>query len=214
MAAYLSPFLLWLAIGMVASALTHELDTFYPVRVLIVGGLLLVSREVWAAHFKAAPGEPGVATLAWAPWLIGILVFAFWLALAPAAEPRRLGDVGAAAGWPAGFFLFWISCRLIGTVVIVPIIEELAFRGYPQRRLISADFWDVSPARWSWPAVLGSALVFGLLHGQWVAGILAGVAFSYAMHLRGRLGDAIIAHATANLLLSVGVLGLGRWNLW
>lgn len=98
--------------------------------------------------------------------------------------------------------------------MIVPIVEELAFRGYLQRRLISADFTAVPMGAWRWIPVLVSASVFGLLHGDWIAGVLAGVAFSYAVKLRGRLSDAIIAHGVANLLLSLCVLGYGRWDLW
>lgn len=207
-AAYLVPFLLWLAIGLVASAMVREFDALYPLRVLLVGSLLLIARRSHAEHVRIASG----GTVA--PWAIGLVVFLVWLALVPSEPPRTFGEVAAATGWPPLFLLLWVGCRLIGTVVVVPIVEELAFRGYLQRRLVAADFWEVPPGHWSWPAVLGSAMAFGLLHGAWVAGIFAGIAFSYAMHLRGRLADAVIAHGVANLLLSVWVLGFGRWDLW
>jgi exosortase E/protease (VPEID-CTERM system) len=213
-ATYLTPFLLWLGLGMVASTMILELDAFYPARVLVVGGLLMLQHRRYAEHFRAGPATAR-RTDALAPWAIGIAIFLGWLALSPTAEPARsLAEVRTAAGWSSGFFLFWIACRLIGTVVIVPIIEELAFRGYLQRRFTSPDFTSVPIGAWHWLPVLASAAVFGALHGNWIAGILAGVAFSYAVTRRGRLSDAMIAHGVANLLLSVWVLGLGRWDLW
>lgn len=107
----------------------------------------------------------------------------------------------------------WLGFRLVGSILIVPVIEELAFRGYLQRRLISADF---TKARydWHWPAALISAAAFALLHSNWIAGLLAGLAFSFAASRRGKLSDAVLAHATANLLVGVAVLGAGRWDLW
>lgn len=216
-ARYLLPFLIWLGLGMVASAMVLELDAFYPLRVVVVGALLLALHRGAAESAPAAPTAAAVSgpTGALAPWAIGFGVFAFWLALSPASEPARgLGEVAAATGWSAGFFAFWLVCRLIGTVVIVPIIEERAFRGYLQRRFVGPDFTAVPLGAWHWVPVLASATIFGLMHGNWFAGILAGVAFSYAAFLRGRLTDAIIAHGVANLLLSVWVLGFGRWDLW
>ena len=59
-----------------------------------------------------------------------------------------------------------------------------------------------------------SAAAVGAMHGHWLAGFLAGMGFSLAAHLRGRLGDAIIAHAVANAVLAGWVLGFGRWDLW
>jgi len=38
--------------------------------------------------------------------------------------------------------------------------------------------------------------------------------FAVAWMRRGRLGDAILAHALANACIAVAVLGFGRWDLW
>jgi CAAX prenyl protease-like protein len=100
-------------------------------------------------------------------------------------------------------------------VVIVPMAEDLAFRGFLLRWLQSADFDRVPPARWSWPAVLGSSVLFGLLHpGWWVAGTLAGVAYAAAYRMRGRLADAVVAHAVTNAVIAAFVLATGSWWLW
>ena len=34
------------------------------------------------------------------------------------------------ASLPVGLWLCWVLVRLIGTIVLVPVVEELMFRGY------------------------------------------------------------------------------------
>jgi CAAX prenyl protease-like protein len=108
----------------------------------------------------------------------------------------------------------WLAMRVIGAVVTVPIAEELAFRGYLLRKLISADFDRVDFRRFTWLSFLGSSVLFGLLHSQWLAGIAAGMIFAIAMYRRGALIDAVVAHSTANAMLAAFVLTTHRWSLW
>jgi CAAX prenyl protease-like protein len=79
---------------------------------------------------------------------------------------------------------------------------------------VSTDFERVPARTWSWPAVLLSSLAFGALHEQWILGTAAGVLFAIARVWRGRVEDAIIAHAACNTAISLAVLIGGRWDLW
>jgi CAAX prenyl protease-like protein len=109
----------------------------------------------------------------------------------------------------------WIAIRVLAATVTVPIAEELAFRGFLMRRLISQDFESVPWKRFTWFSLLASSALFGALHGGlWFAGILAGLLYSFAVIRRGRIGEAIAAHATTNALLAVYVLASGQWHLW
>jgi membrane protease YdiL (CAAX protease family) len=45
-------------------------------------------------------------------------------------------------------------------------------------------------------------------------GTLAGLAFAAVLRWRGRMGDAVAAHAVSNLLLAAWVLGFGDWAQW
>ena len=103
---------------------------------------------------------------------------------------------------------------MIGAIITVPVAEELFFRGYLQRKLIASDFEAVPFGRFTWMSFIVSSLAFGLLHQSWIAGVIAGSLFALAVYRRGRLADAITAHATANALLSVYVLATGAWSLW
>jgi len=49
---------------------------------------------------------------------------------------------------------------------VVPIAEELAFRGYLIRKLVSADFEKVALGHFTWVSFLGSSILFGSLHAQ------------------------------------------------
>jgi len=63
--------------------------------------------------------------------------------------------------------------------------------------------------------VLISSVAFGLLHGgRWLAGTIAGVLYAAALRWRGRIGDAVAAHAVTNALLAAWVLISGHWGLW
>ena len=108
----------------------------------------------------------------------------------------------------------WIATRVLGSVAVIPLVEELAFRGFLLGWIAAPGTRKVPANAWTWPAVLLSSLAFGATHSQFVAGSLAGLAFAFARVWRGRLGDALLAHAIANAGVALAVLVGGRWNLW
>ena len=58
-------------------------------------------------------------------------------------------------------------------------------------------------------------MAFGLLHGdRWLAGTVAGLIYAVTYLRRGRIGDAVVAHAITNALLAGSVLVGGKWDLW
>jgi exosortase E/protease (VPEID-CTERM system) len=205
-AAYLLPLLSVVAIGLFSALFSAGVDLRYPLRVVAAVSVLWLYRRYYT-NIELRPG--------WHAVPIGILVFVIWVLLLPASDPRHAAELrDGVAGLHPDARLSWIGFRLVGGVLLTPIIEELAFRGFLQRRLISADFTEVSLKQLSLLSVGVSALAFGAVHQAWLAGTVAGLAFSFAGYRRGRLVDAIVAHATANGLIAVAVLGFGRWDLW
>jgi membrane protease YdiL (CAAX protease family) len=51
-----------------------------------------------------------------------------------------------------------------------------------------------------------SSVLFGVLHGRWLAGTLAGIGYALAFRQRGQLVDAVVAHMTTNALIATYVL--------
>jgi CAAX prenyl protease-like protein len=97
----------------------------------------------------------------------------------------------------------------------VPIAEELAFRGYLARRIISRDFDQVLFGGLTIVSIGISSLLFGIMHGhQWLVGIVAGLAYALLLKSKGRMGDAVMAHGVSNLLLAAWVLARGDFGLW
>ena len=206
--AHLLPFLVLLATAMVTSAASAgNFDVAYPLRVIAVLGVLWWLRATYVELRL---------TWSWTAVAYGVAAFALWLVLEPrAADATGAADVAATIGrLPTAVALAWLACRAIGSVVVVPIAEELAFRGYVARRLVAADFQHVSLRRLSGVAILTSSVLFGVMHRQIVAGTLVGILFALAARRRGELTDAVVAHATTNALVAAYVLTTGNWSFW
>ena len=212
-AAYLVPFLMILAAGMISRAASGNFEWLYSLRFFAALGALWVFRKKYAEFH----GKFGGWTFEWSAPVIGIAVFVLWVALdgmtAPAGGAGRMPAALAAAA--PGMRAAWISLRILAAVVTVPLAEELAFRGYLIRRFMAANFEAVSLRALTWFSLLASSAIFGLLHGErWVAGTAAGVLYALAVQRRGRLTDSVIAHATTNALLAAYVIAFEKWHLW
>lgn len=206
-AAYLVPFLMILGAGMIAGAVSGRFEWLYPLRFFAAAGALWVFR----AKYSELDWKVG-----WLGPAIGVAVFFIWIALDRVTNGQAASAMpGALSASSAATRITWISFRILAASVTVPIAEELAFRGFLLRRLISRDFESVPFTRFTWFALLASSALFGALHGgMWFAGILAGLLYGFTMIRRGRIGEAVAAHATTNSLLAVYVLYYGAWRLW
>ncbi len=207
-AAYLTPFLAILLAGMVARAASGSFEWPYAIRLLAVGIPLWMFRRQYASLFRLWD---------WSAIAVGGGVFVLWVALDKAFTGWTVAHAmpSALAGVSPAWRTAWIVLRLITAVSVVPLAEELAFRGYAMRRLAGEDFDDIRPQDVSWLPIAISSLIFGVLHGsRWVAGTLAGLAYAWGYRQRGKLGSAVLAHACTNLLLAIYVLVSSDWSLW
>jgi exosortase E/protease (VPEID-CTERM system) len=200
--ALLTPFLALTAVRVIGEALSTDFDVLYPTQVIVTAAVL------W--HFRSA-----YRTLGWnwswqAVW-IGIVVFFLVITLEPAStdSDSYLAGLANMPYWAVGI---WIVVRIIGSVVIVPLAEELAFRGYLIRKIIARDFEKVPLNKFTWVSFTVSSVMFGLLHDLWVSGIISGMLFALALYRRGQVGDAVVAHATANAFIATHVLVGAKWT--
>jgi exosortase E/protease (VPEID-CTERM system) len=201
----ITPFLVQMAALMLTSAFSSNFDWLYPVRIGAVAAVLYYYRNSYIQLFSKWN---------WQSPALGVLVFIIWMLLEP--QNQENGQVLSqnleklSSEWAA----LWLIFRVLGSIVIIPIAEELVFRGYLIRKLIDRDFENVAPNQFTWISFILSSLLFGLMHDRWLAGTLAGMGFAIALYRRGKLGDAVIAHMTTNALIAVLVLTQGRWSLW
>lgn len=203
---FLLPFLAVLAAGMLAGAMSSGFEWFYVLGVVAAIAALWYCRD----DYRRLNWN-----ISWPAVALGVLVFLIWIGLEPLVGSPRSTEPQAllqASGWAR---TPWIFVRILGAVVTVPIVEELAFRGFLLRRLVSADFESVPWQSLGWVPLLISSCAFGFLHGdRWLAGTLAGMIYALAMVRRGRIGEAVLAHAVTNALLAAFVLISGNWQLW
>ncbi len=158
-APYLLPFLAILATTMLTGAFSHPgtLEWYYPLRVLGALLVLWIFRHAyrgmrWSCSWEAA----GIGLVAAVIW--GGLVLVRGEPSGSATWPTQLGEL------PVGWAVIWVVFRIAGYLITVPIAEELAFRGYLTRQLTASDFETVPLGQFSWPALLGSSIAFGLMH--------------------------------------------------
>jgi exosortase E/protease (VPEID-CTERM system) len=211
-AAYLVPFLAILGASFISKSASGYFEWLYPLRFIAAA----ISLWVFRKEYRNLNWQFG-----WAAPLTGAGIFLVWIAptlslhgwLAHQNTTSALGT--ALATLSPMTRITWLAFRVTAAVVTVPIAEELAFRGYFARRLMSRDFDHVSFSHLSLLAIGLSSIAFGVMHGEhWLVGIVAGLAFSFILRHRGRMGDAVVAHAVSNLLLAAWVLARGDWGLW
>jgi exosortase E/protease (VPEID-CTERM system) len=204
-AAYLLPFLVLVAATMLTGLVSAGgPDLAYPLRVGAVLATLCALRRAY---------RPLRITWSWGALGYGVLAFVLWMALEPSApESSPLG--AALAALPRGGEALWLACRVLGSVVAVPLAEELAFRGYLGRRLEEVADGRLAPPARAALACAASSVLFGALHTRVLAGTIAGVLYFLCARRRGELGDAVVAHATTNALIAVWVLATGDLALW
>lgn len=188
------PFIVFMLSGLIVNSFWQTPALGFPLQAAMMAATLWVFRRPFLGlDWRLDP----VALLA------GAAVGAGWVALAqPGAAP--LPGLEALS---AGALAAWVVVRVLGTSLLVPVVEEAFFRGYLLARLDTGGL----PMRIA--AVAVSTAAFALLHGRIVEAGLAGVVFALVMLRRGRLGDAILAHAVANAIVAAAALLSGDWSL-
>ena len=197
---YAVPIMVMMLATMVSRAMTSEFDYFYFLRPLLTG---LTLTAFWSKYdwFRQKPHLSSMVA--------GIMVYIFWVGQStPTATDGPFEMLGLTLG------SLWVVARLMGAVIIVPVVEELAFRGFLMRRLQSIHFWEVPYERLHLPALVLSSLAFGALHSELWAGFLAGLCYGWLATRKGGLVNAIMAHAITNLCIGIQAVYCGDWWLW
>jgi exosortase E/protease (VPEID-CTERM system) len=204
-ALYLMPLLSILAAGALSHAMSGRFEILYPLRFIACVAIIAVYRENlvqldWRFSWRAP--------------IFGLAVFLIWMASARAILPVSSMPDALTSLSPVARVI-WIMSRLLASILTVPIAEELAYRGYLMRRLGHSDFESVPFTAVRWPALVVSSVAFGMAHGAlWLPGCVAGFVYGKLSIRTGRLGEALVAHATTNALIAAAVLGGDEWQLW
>lgn len=205
---FTAPFLVFAVFIILEAVEAGSPAVLYPVKTVVVGSLLFLFRKQYAPEIRIRPDLSAV--------MAGILVYIFWVGLegryptlGPLDRPfdpfAHLSDTRA---------VIFISFRMAGAVLVVPVMEEIFWRSFGLRFLIHPDFKSVPLGTFTWFSFIFGSLAFGFEHHRWLPGVIAGAVYSILLFQKKNLFSPILAHAVTNLLLSVHVLANGQWAYW
>jgi CAAX prenyl protease-like protein len=108
-----------------------------------------------------------------------------------------------------------LALRTARAALLVPVLEELFWRGWLPRWIQGNPFSKVPLGQYTPLAFWATALLFAAEHGPfWEVGLLCGVIYNLWMRHTKSLGDLILTHAVTNLALSAFVILRGDWRFW
>lgn len=210
------PFGLYIALLVLEGLLPDWLPGFdvrwlYPVKAGLVALALVL---LWRHYTELRTwGLSSVHLLLSVGVGVGVLVLwvnldAGWMLLDTPGEGYNPTDEAGRIDW------LLVAFRIAGAALVVPVMEELFWRSFILRWVQQHDFMTLNPARIGLKALLITSALFAVQHLQWLAGLIAGLAYGW-LYIRTRtLWAPIIAHAVTNGALGAYVVATGRWSFW
>lgn len=206
--ARLVPELVLISLSLLFLLVNNGFDWAYPLRIVLAG---LVIKYLWKRlNIRFRPFD-------WKVLLIGIASLFIWILIVKndlTKSHEFAAHLFSAQTWQT---YIWMIFRILGASLVIPIAEELFFRGYmfdaikyflkDTSHKIRKNYIDIL-------TLVITSILFGWLHSQWMAGFLVGLLFGLARLYRHRISDAIIAHAATNFLLALYVVYFEAWSLW
>ena len=212
--AWIGPFVvfaLWLAVD-------TSLPIANPAKEILRDGVLLASIVYFSRRVIPRSAPHRLSSIA-----LGLAVCALWVApdaLFPAWRSSWLFQ-NAITGRlktsipPGELTPLMLALRTARAALLVPVLEELFWRGWLPRWLQDTNFSRIPLGQYTPFAFWSTAVLFALEHGSyWEVGLLCGIIYNWWMRRTRSLGDLILVHAVTNLALSLYVIATGRLTFW
>jgi uncharacterized protein len=211
-AGYIAPFVIYVA--MIALPLPPEI--LFPVRfVIVLAAIVWLSRPYLSLKPSHTLASAAVGVVVFLLWIGPDVLFGpayrhFWL-----FDNSFLGHSGSSLPLAAQRNPFFLTVRVLSSIALVPVLEELFWRGWLMRWLIHREFRKVPLGAYQAGAFWIVALLFASEHGPyWDVGLLAGIVYNLWIMRTKSLADCILAHSVTNLSLAIYVLIAGQWQYW
>jgi CAAX prenyl protease-like protein len=186
-----------------------QLRWLYPAKVAAVAVLLVV---FWR-HYEELRGPAPSLRLALLSVVVGAVVMVLWISL-----DASWMVVGQSKGYDPQIdgHLLWplVLVRWAGAALVVPVMEELFWRSYLMRVVVQQEFQEVTPRQINCQSFIVTVILFGVEHNLWLAGVVAGAAYSLLYMRSGKLWSAIVAHGVTNGILGIWVIFTQNWTYW
>jgi CAAX prenyl protease-like protein len=178
----------------------------YPAKVVAVAAALIYFRNTYVEL------RPGFSLLA---VIVGLVAIVIWIGIDPfypkygngaAFDPTAISSVTQRN--------MFLAFRVVGAVIVVPVMEELFWRAFLIRWLVNEDFKSVPVGTFTGLSFAFTVGMFGAEHYQWLAGLICGVLYNWLYYKRKDVFACVIAHAVSNAALAAWVLARGDWKFW
>ena len=181
----------------------------FPVQTILCGALVLFFWREYEFHPLRDPlFTIGIATVVFIIWISPQQFLGF--------AARNVGfDPEVFATMPAAY---WgtVCFRFLRLVVVVPLVEEIFWRGFLLRYLIAEKFEEVPFGKFSWLSFSVVSLAFCFSHSasDRVAALITGMLYNCVAYRTKSLTSCILAHALTNLLLGIWIMKTRQWGFW
>jgi CAAX prenyl protease-like protein len=221
--AYVAPFVLYVGTTMVENkswfGIPHEYELLCTVKGVIVAVALWFFRKEY----------PPFAAKGWLLAIIaGIAGCVLWVALdwVQGVIPGLQGVInlvmqGGRAGFnpyqgdgPVELRITFVVVRLLEMAVIVPVMEELFWRGFLARYLLADDFRTAPQGVFTTFSFVAVTLAFTSVHPEVLAALAWGALINLLYRRTANLWACIVMHAVTNGVLGAYILVTGQWHLW
>ena len=186
----------------------QEIFWFYGLKVGVTALVLLCCfrgrAEIFAGPVGLVPVGYGlIALFAWI--VLGRLI--------PGDQALSFDPTVLAEG---GMRLAGTALRIAGAVLLVPIVEEIFWRGFLMRYLINDQFEKVEIGSYSVLSFVGTIICFMLVHRtfEWPGAVVVGAVYGFLVLRQKSLRGVIVAHGVTNLGLAIYVLITGEYWWW
>jgi uncharacterized protein len=214
MLAWVGPF----AVFMAWLAVDKYLPIANPGKELLRDAVLLLSIVAFSRRVLPRSAPYWVASVG-----VGVLVCALWIlpdVLIPGWRGHWLFQNSVTGRLttsipPGELTPLMLTLRTMRAALLVPVLEELFWRGWLPRWIQDTRIERVPLGRYTTFAFWATAVLFAAEHGPyWEVGLVAGAVYNWWMRRTRSLGDLILAHAVTNLVLSLYVIGAKDWRFW
>ncbi len=181
----------------------------FPLQTLVCGAVLIHYWGIYALH---RPRQIAFTVF------IAIAVLVLWI-----APQLLLGLSHRDRGFDPGIFdyspplkIASIALRFLRLVVVVPLLEEIFWRGFLLRYLISENFTEVPFGKFTWFSFTIVVIAFAFAHAGadfWPA-LITGALYNLLAAKTRSLASCVLAHALTNLGLGIYIMQTRQWGFW
>lgn len=212
-AGLIAPMILFIGLNVVEGKLPANLYPFaYIAKIAIVMLTLGLTAKSWKPELSAS--RKSLIT----GGIFGIVGIALWIGIEKIPYPH-IGSRSSFNPFTAipddSLRMLWITTRFIGLAAVVPLIEELFWRGFLVRYIDNMDdYRKVIAGNHSWVATGVVTAAFTSIHPEWLAAVAYALLTDQLLRRTKSVGACVVMHAVTNLLLGIYVVATRSWHLW